>query len=152
MKIGLSGGELAVTEGVRPLAEACGRLGVRWVELWYPLNTAAIGLEATLTLLAGAGISAGSVGTATELGSDGNVSAARRTIEEAAGTGGERLQAGEHVFRLAGHSRRRAGNPKVLRRRRALLFRSRGFSLSGSPRSLHHCQERARPLRKEVRA
>ena len=83
MKIGLSGGELAVTEGVRPLIEACARLGVRWVELWYPLNTEAIGLEGTLALLAEAGVAVGSIGTATELGCDGSVSAAQRTIEEA---------------------------------------------------------------------
>jgi sugar phosphate isomerase/epimerase len=83
MKIGLSGGELAVTEGVRPLIEACGRLGVRWVELWYPLNTEAMGLEGTLALLAGAGIAVDSIGTATELGGDGSVSDAQRTVEEA---------------------------------------------------------------------
>lgn len=83
MRLALSGTELGPGDGVGPLLQACRELAVEVVELWYPQNTAPSGVEATVAALAAAGVRVGCIGTATELGGDGDVSAAQRTVSEA---------------------------------------------------------------------
>jgi sugar phosphate isomerase/epimerase len=83
LQLVLSGTEIAVGQGVDPLVTAAQRLGIGWVELWYPRNSEKLGLIPTLARLARAGIRVACVGTATELGGDGDTSAAQHTIIEA---------------------------------------------------------------------
>jgi sugar phosphate isomerase/epimerase len=83
MRLALSGTELDADEGVVPLADACGELDIGWVELWYPRNTELLGVERSLAVLEERGISVGCVATATELGGDGDVSAAQKTVTKA---------------------------------------------------------------------
>jgi sugar phosphate isomerase/epimerase len=81
--LALSGTEISPGEGTDPLVAAARNLGVGWVEFWYPRNSEKLGLDPSMALLAQAGIRVACVATATELGNEGDASAAQQVIIKA---------------------------------------------------------------------
>lgn len=83
MDIAFSGTELKEGESIAPLVEAARRHGAGWLELWYPENFAAEGVDTTLERLASASLQVATVATGTKLGSPGDPSSHQRTLIEA---------------------------------------------------------------------
>jgi sugar phosphate isomerase/epimerase len=83
MRLALSGTEVSEHEGVDPLVSSCRETGVRWVELWYPRNTMAHGVDEALRRLSAENIGVACIGTATELGGDGDPAAAQAVVIQA---------------------------------------------------------------------
>jgi sugar phosphate isomerase/epimerase len=83
VRLALSGTEVPPANGVETFIAAARRLGVNCVEFWYPQNSERLGLRKSIDRLSQARISVACVATATELGTDGDVSAPQQTIIEA---------------------------------------------------------------------
>jgi sugar phosphate isomerase/epimerase len=83
MRMTLSGTELKLGEAIDPLINAARRNGIEWLEVWYPMNTVAAGVEATIERLAREGLRVAAIGTGTELGGEGDVSHHQQTLFEA---------------------------------------------------------------------
>lgn len=67
MQLAISGTELEENESIAPLIESARELEITFLELWYPRNTGASGLEATLDAIAEAGLRVACVSTGSEL-------------------------------------------------------------------------------------
>lgn len=67
MKIAISGTELQETERISELIESAAELGISFIELWYPRNTAGAGLEQALSQIQEAGLRVACVATGSEL-------------------------------------------------------------------------------------
>lgn len=83
VQLALSGTEVPSSDGVETLVAAARALGVNYVEFWHPQNSEKLGLRSSMDRLSQAGIGVACVATATELGTDGDVSTSQQTIIEA---------------------------------------------------------------------
>jgi sugar phosphate isomerase/epimerase len=67
LQLAISGTELEENESIAPLIESARELEISFLELWYPRNTGASGLERTLEAIEEAGLRVACVSTGSEL-------------------------------------------------------------------------------------